>query len=193
MIVPFALRCVSSPLLFFAMRQPIATLGRSEGCSFIVADSSISRKHAELRAVEAGLSVSDLGSLNGTFVDEAPVRSTCAVPGQVIRFGSIAFAVEGRAFVEDETDPSPKPGRSEGPASRHGQLLSDAQRHVLDLLLGPLSEKAIAKQLKLSPHTVHNHARAIFQLFGVHSRAELMAHLMMTSDATVQQTPRRRS
>ena len=54
-------------------------------------------------------------------------------------------------------------------------LLSEAQQRVFDELLSGLPEKAIARRLRLSTHTVHNHIRAIFRHYEVHSRAELLA------------------
>ena len=39
------------------------------------------------------------------------------------------------------------------------------------------AEKAVAAQLGLSRHTVHNHVRAIYRAYGVRSRAELLARL----------------
>jgi DNA-binding CsgD family transcriptional regulator len=55
------------------------------------------------------------------------------------------------------------------------ERLSAARRRVYDLLLTRMPEKSIARQLGLSPRTVHHHVTAIFLAFGVHSRAELLA------------------
>jgi ATP/maltotriose-dependent transcriptional regulator MalT len=44
-----------------------------------------------------------------------------------------------------------------------------------ELLLRGLSEKAIAAQLRLSIHTVHEYIKVIYTLYGVSSRGELIA------------------
>jgi DNA-binding NarL/FixJ family response regulator len=63
--------------------------------------------------------------------------------------------------------------------------LSPARRRVVACALQGLSEKDIARQVRLSPHTVHNHIQAIYQLLGVHSRSELLARLLKAGRAEV--------
>jgi DNA-binding CsgD family transcriptional regulator len=55
--------------------------------------------------------------------------------------------------------------------------LTPAQRQVFEALCEGASTIAIAKRLARSPHTVRNHISDIFTLFGVRSRAELLALL----------------
>jgi DNA-binding CsgD family transcriptional regulator len=49
-------------------------------------------------------------------------------------------------------------------------------QRVLNHLLAGGSEKALADQLGLSRHTIHEYVRAIYRIFNVNSRSELMAH-----------------
>jgi DNA-binding NarL/FixJ family response regulator len=60
------------------------------------------------------------------------------------------------------------PGR---PASAR-PVLTDRQIDVLELLSEGASNKAIAKQLGLSEHTVKIHLTAIFKALGVNNRTE---------------------
>src|SRR5262249_46860608 len=148
-------------------------------------DSSVSRKHAQLRLCGSSLAVTDLGSSNGTFVGHSRVRASQVSPGQVVRFGSVCFIVtledlkETQRLAEAETDKRdyPSSGR-DVPSLAMQDSLSTAQRRVFDLLLTGHPEKAIAQRLNLSYHTVHNHVRAIFRTFGVHSRAELLGRMI---------------
>jgi DNA-binding NarL/FixJ family response regulator len=64
-------------------------------------------------------------------------------------------------------------------------LLTPAQRPVLKLLLDGLSEREVAEHLGLSPHTVHNHARAIYRKLCIHKKSELFRHLLPRMDQTV--------
>jgi pSer/pThr/pTyr-binding forkhead associated (FHA) protein len=48
---------------------PRAVLGRSRDCDVRVADSNISRRHAELRHEDEAWWIVDLGSTNGTLVN----------------------------------------------------------------------------------------------------------------------------
>ena len=52
--------------------------------------------------------------------------------------------------------------------------LTPAQGRVYDGFVDGLSEKEIAARLKLSIHTVHSHAKAIYKVLAVSSRGELM-------------------
>jgi DNA-binding CsgD family transcriptional regulator len=178
----FVLRCSSAPYFRFLLSSNVAVLGRSSGCEFVVKDSTISRQHAEIRTGDGSLTVTDLGSRNGTFVDNLRVRTSRVLRGQVVRFGSVSFltttddANEDHPESEQETV-TPKPGSSgtERVTRATRDVLSQAERRVFDLLLTGCPEKSIARRLDLSYHTVHNHVRAIFRRLGVHSRAELLA------------------
>jgi len=53
--------------------------------------------------------------------------------------------------------------------------LTPSQRQVAELLLQGKSEKQVASDLERSPHTVHQHVKAIYTRLSVRSRAEFMA------------------
>ena len=53
--------------------------------------------------------------------------------------------------------------------------LTRSQRRIYELLMEGLSEKEVATVVASSVHTVHNHTQAVYRVFGVNSRAELMA------------------
>lgn len=55
--------------------------------------------------------------------------------------------------------------------------LTNRERHVTHLLLRGLSTAEIARELWISPHTAHDHIKAIFAKLGVRSRAELATTL----------------
>jgi len=53
--------------------------------------------------------------------------------------------------------------------------LTERERHILDLLIGGGSYKAIAADLDISVHTVNNHIRHIYKKLHVQSRSEAVA------------------
>lgn len=69
----------------------LATVGRVPGNDIVVEDPSVSRKHAELNFDGEALTVRDLGSSNGTFVNEAPADGLPLEDGDVVRFGEVEF------------------------------------------------------------------------------------------------------
>lgn len=57
--------------------------------------------------------------------------------------------------------------------------LTQRGRQTLSLLLEGKSEKQVAAAMGLSRNTVHKYVMALYQHFGVNSRAELLAHLLL--------------
>lgn len=56
--------------------------------------------------------------------------------------------------------------------------LSDRQEQILAGLKRGLTDRQIAAEIFVSPHTVNFHTRRIYAAFGVHSRTELLAKLL---------------
>jgi pSer/pThr/pTyr-binding forkhead associated (FHA) protein len=164
-------------------------VGRSSHCDLIVDHPSVSRRHARVtRTGDSGVRVVDLGSRNGTFVDGVRVGEAVVPNGRHVRFGGVTMLVceQGAALRDDEsgleTDSKPC-GECRQAAGAPTSDLTGAQREVFDLLVRGLAEKAIAKRLGVSVHTAHNHVCAIYRALHVHSRAELMAHVLREEKA----------
>lgn len=75
------------------------TIGRIPGNQFVVNDSKVSSRHAEIRPEGDGYTITDLGSTNGTFVNEqrlAPNTPYRLNNGDRVRFGDTTFNYEVR-------------------------------------------------------------------------------------------------
>jgi pSer/pThr/pTyr-binding forkhead associated (FHA) protein len=70
------------------------TIGR-EGCDVNLADPEISRRHAVIRAGEGDApTIEDLGSRNGTWVNDRRVEEPTALQmGDVVRLGNTVWLV----------------------------------------------------------------------------------------------------
>ena len=69
-------------------------IGRSSSCDLVLRDSEASRRHAEVRRDDQGLSVRDLGSTNGTRVNGIVIADwTTLVTGDVVSIGATQIAV----------------------------------------------------------------------------------------------------
>ncbi len=76
------------------------TVGRVAQCEIHIDDQAVSRRHCTLTVRDSLLVVTDLESANGTFLNEQPVKSATARPGDLIRVGSTVLEYrdpEGRA------------------------------------------------------------------------------------------------
>jgi pSer/pThr/pTyr-binding forkhead associated (FHA) protein len=75
-----------------------ATLGRAAHAELVVADSTVSAEHARILQVGSEWVVSDLGSTNGTLVNEARVDGQARLThGDVLALGGVRFTVALRS------------------------------------------------------------------------------------------------
>lgn len=79
-------------------------LGRDPASDIVIDDVEISRRHARLIAQSGGYAIEDLGSTNGTFVNEKRIRTVVPLTaGTKIRLGElISFSYE--LVPPDETE-----------------------------------------------------------------------------------------
>jgi hypothetical protein len=75
-----------------AGREILFTIGRDHDCDFVLADLTVSRRHARLERDGAGWLLEDLGSTNGTRLNGWRVSSPVPVrPGDQVSFGTASF------------------------------------------------------------------------------------------------------
>ncbi|HTE14187.1 MAG TPA: GGDEF domain-containing protein [Burkholderiales bacterium] len=68
------------------------TLGRAPTNGIVVLDVSVSREHAKCFAAHETVEIEDLGSRNGTFINDHRVQARTALrDGDIVRLGSILF------------------------------------------------------------------------------------------------------
>jgi hypothetical protein len=78
-----------------------ATIGR-EGCDVVLSDPRVSRRHAVMHRLESGPAIEDLGSTNGTYVNDERVRGTHPLAaGDVVRFGSTVWRLQEVPLAPD--------------------------------------------------------------------------------------------
>jgi hypothetical protein len=72
--------------------EPASSLGRVAGNTIVIDDPHTSARHAELRFARGQWWLRDLGSSNGTWLNDEPVRAVVGVrPGDVIQCGRVRF------------------------------------------------------------------------------------------------------
>ncbi|MGV9612431.1 FHA domain-containing protein [Nocardia xishanensis] len=142
---PLRARASTSPIAR-ADRIPSSglTIGRTTDNQIVVNDPLASRKHARLVADDGGLTIEDLGSANGTFVNGTRQQRTVLRERDIVTIGNVDFVVQQGTLVHRQ-----KPVAEQG-LHVHGvgftvegnkQLLVDvnmqAGRGTLTALIGP--------------------------------------------------------
>src|SRR5688572_6848448 len=69
-------------------------VGRAPTCDLPVFHPTISRRHAELMSDGTGLSLRDLGSSNGTYLNGAKIEKGRASIDDLLAFGKVGFRLE---------------------------------------------------------------------------------------------------
>jgi pSer/pThr/pTyr-binding forkhead associated (FHA) protein len=93
MAIPkFVLRGVSGAVFskVFPVAGPV-TIGRSPECDISVPADEMSRKHALVKPTPEGLQVEDLGSANGTYINNKRVQTGFLGPGDELRLDAVRF------------------------------------------------------------------------------------------------------
>jgi len=78
------------------------TVGRVSHCDVQLEDPSVSRHHCTVEVHGERLTVTDLESANGTFINEQPVAQGTANPGDTVRLGSMVLEVRGPALSQPQ-------------------------------------------------------------------------------------------
>jgi FHA domain len=72
----------------------LRVVGRDPSCEIVVADGSVSRKHARLEQRAGIWWVVDQGSANGTYLNSLRIAEQALRNGQELRFGALAYRVD---------------------------------------------------------------------------------------------------
>jgi pSer/pThr/pTyr-binding forkhead associated (FHA) protein len=72
----------------YALDEPLVTAGRHPESIIFLDDITVSRRHAEVRQVEGGYQVADVGSLNGTYLNRERVESAMLADGDELQIGT---------------------------------------------------------------------------------------------------------
>lgn len=75
----------------FAINEEALVIGRETAANLCIADASVSRRHSKIEKKDDGFVITDLESLNGTFVNDVPVRSRMLEHGDRVRIGDSQF------------------------------------------------------------------------------------------------------
>lgn len=122
------LRVGPSPGKVFPLMKNEITIGRDINNEIVINDAEISRKHCRLIMFGDSFAIEDLGSTNGTWVNERRITSQHQlVNGETIRLGdniTLSFEMVGfdaDATIASSTAPPPPPQQAAPPRQQYEQ------------------------------------------------------------------------
>lgn len=77
----------------FYIDRPSLSIGRDPSCDVFLNDMTVSRRHAVVSWDGSTVSIEDLGSLNGTWVDGVLVPTAVLEPGTVVQIGIFSMVL----------------------------------------------------------------------------------------------------
>jgi len=72
----------------YALDEPLVTAGRHPDSVIFLDDITVSRRHAEVRQVKGGYELTDVGSLNGTYLNRERVETAALTDGDELQIGT---------------------------------------------------------------------------------------------------------
>lgn len=103
--MPPRLAAISGKLkgAIFALNEESLIIGRETAANLCIPDASVSRRHSKIEKNDIGFVLTDLESLNGTFVNDVPVKTRLLEHGDRVRIGDSQFV-----FLTHEGDATSK-------------------------------------------------------------------------------------
>jgi diguanylate cyclase (GGDEF)-like protein len=87
----------------YPLREKPLVVGRGDDCDIRITDNSVSRRHARIEHAESGYVVADLGSTNGTFVNDRQLADAVALhDGDYLRVGNCIYRYLAGGNIESE-------------------------------------------------------------------------------------------
>ncbi len=108
-VIKLRLSLMGRPVRNYTFEKPVISVGRDPGADVYVDNPGVSRDHFRLERSQAGeYQVVDLGSANGTFVNDQMVNTSLVHNNDVIRFGKYTLWVG----YEQDRRTQPRDGRA---------------------------------------------------------------------------------
>ena len=100
----FTISVNTKPLGAYVVKKSVVSIGRSRTNTISIASKAVSRNHVRIEYGAEGWSLSDLGSLNGTYVNDIRITSASLSDGDKITVGAYSILFS----------PQPLPSTSQG-------------------------------------------------------------------------------
>jgi pSer/pThr/pTyr-binding forkhead associated (FHA) protein len=147
------------------------TIGRDPSCGVVLLDDpQISRTHATVQLREAQWVLADMGSRNGTWVNDHRVAEHALRDGDRVRLGATTL-IYAIGLDPNATEGDRRPAKA-------AATLSSREEQILRLVAEGLTDRVIAEHLSISTSTVRSHLDRIRDKTGLRRRSELTRFAM---------------
>jgi pSer/pThr/pTyr-binding forkhead associated (FHA) protein len=90
----------------YELKVEKTTIGRLDDNSFPIAEQSVSSRHCEVLLKDNEVTIRDLNSTNGTYINGEKITEKALKPGQILRLGQIEMRLEDENAPASATKPS---------------------------------------------------------------------------------------
>ena len=92
----------------FPLNAAANVIGRKSDCALRIPTADVSRRHCEIKLLDKEITVRDLGSANGTYVNGTRIAETTLKAGDELAVGPVKFFVQvnGKPAEFEPPDPS---------------------------------------------------------------------------------------
>jgi pSer/pThr/pTyr-binding forkhead associated (FHA) protein len=172
-LLKLRLSLMGRPVRNYTFDKPVISIGRDPGSDVFVDNPGVSRDHFRLEKTPAGeYQLVDLGSANGTFVNDQMVHTAVVKNNDVVRFGKYTLWV---GYDTDRRAGAQESRRSSAGAEQHTMILSRAE-------LGNLLEVSKEREVHpvAPPAGVSQPAGAVSPSVAVHSAPAPVAAIVVS-------------
>lgn len=131
----------------FRVQRKVNLVGRGKDCTLTIIDPSVSRIHTKLSVERSGaLTVEDLKSSNGTFINDERIEVATLHHRDVLRFGNVEFLVE-----MTDADGSPRNTKDGQREVRRDRSRSDERQVSKPAPVAAAAPQALRDDIGLAP------------------------------------------
>lgn len=157
----------------FTLTDDEFTIGRGSKNEVVLEDSQVSRVHAILMRRGGVFLIEDLGSHNGTYVNDERLMGPRQIHhGDRITVGQSKIMFEDPMAVQDDQT------EIASPSGLGASTFTQRQIQVLRLMARGLTNIQIGERLFVSERTVKAYVTSIFEKLGVQKRAAAVAEAL---------------
>jgi pSer/pThr/pTyr-binding forkhead associated (FHA) protein len=91
----------------FSLPDTTTVIGRRHDCDLCIPLKTVSRRHCQLNQNKEALTIRDLGSRGGTYLNGKRIDESALKPGDYIRIGPLIFLLQIDGEPEKITPPKP--------------------------------------------------------------------------------------